>query len=78
MNETFRILHFRYGSDRDRDRDRDFRRRRRPLRPRYKVETAFNVKQWYNSSPHVQEDVGEEEDYSAYEDGWQHEDDYFR
>ena len=34
--------------------------------------------QWYNSSPNVQEDVGEEEDYSAYEDGWQHEDDYFR
>ena len=46
MNETFKNLHFRYGSDRDRDRDRDrdFRRRRRPLRPRYKVETAqFNV-----------------------------------
>ena len=40
VNETFKILHFRYGSDRDRDRDRDFRRRRRPLRPRYKVESA--------------------------------------
>ena len=36
------------------------------------------MKQWYNSSHHAQEDVGEEEDYSAYEDGWQHEDDYFR
>ena len=40
VNNMFQILHFRYGSDRDRDRDRDFRRRRRPLRPRYKVETA--------------------------------------
>ena len=40
VNNMFQILHFRYGSDRDRNRDRDFRRRRRPLRPRYKVETA--------------------------------------